>query len=86
MLALCVSRPQPLAKNDPEAVIRSFESGSAPATEQNVADYIKARAAHRVSASRVAPRPSARSCHALTRPRSPPARRWCTWTGWTKTR
>ena len=28
---------------DPEAVIRNFESGHAPATEQNVADYLKAR-------------------------------------------
>jgi ATP-dependent metalloprotease len=44
MLAARLSCPQPLAKNDPEAVIRSFESGNAPATEQNVADYIKARA------------------------------------------
>ena len=35
---------QPLTKGDPEAVIRNFESGNAPATEQNVADYIKARA------------------------------------------
>jgi ATP-dependent metalloprotease len=33
---------QPFGK-DPEAVIRQFETGAAPATEQNVAEYIKAR-------------------------------------------
>ena len=78
-------RLQPLSKGDPEAVIRNFESGSAPATEQNVADYIKARARARFPrcSGTVLPRAGARRSRARARS---PARRWCTWTGWMKTR
>ena len=78
------------AKSDPEGVIRQFESGVTPASDQSVAEYVKARVLGCLL-GKTLPwlHHSGSALHnacVLTVCTSSHSRRWSTPTGWTRTR